>query len=336
MNTRLASTGLLCLLTACSIPSPRLAPRETTTPASVTNAPPGAATMTQQTYAPGEMFMKAHGEYMLHKDPWRPDVRVSFLDLPDSEVKGEAGDFTLRHFRADVEGKVYLPDPDSFLKAGVQYGHRDYQFSSGAVGAHDETLFRVSATVGYGHFLTDDTLLEVDFNPGIYSDFSGTLHDDDWQMYARGLLTFRYAKDLYLKTGVEHSGVFRDLEVYPLVGLTWLIDTQWRVDVLLPRQARLTYDHSASTSFSLGIDIDGGQYQIRSPSPAKVRREVNVQEMELSVSAQHRFNKQMSVFGRVGTTLLGDYRFRSTNATAIWDGTLEPQFFAEIGLGWTF
>jgi hypothetical protein len=271
-------------------------------------------------------------------EPWRPDLRLSYLVMTDAQVKDEAGDFDLRYGEADLRTRVQV-DPQSYLELGAEFGHRFYQFSSAAVGAHDETLYKAGLDLGYGVFLDKDILMDLHFRPGVYSDFSGTLHHQDWQFFSSGLVTWRLDEQTFLKAGVEYSSLFRDLDVYPLLGIAWNFDPQWRLDVLLPRSIRVTYELDASTSFFVGVDLDGAEYRIRAPRGpvnSRIERDVNVQELELSLGAQHRFDKLFSIHGRIGTTLAGDYNFQSNSSTEAYDGTLEPALFAEIGFGITF
>ena len=371
MNIRQAASGLFCLLAACGVTSPRTLPAPDTSRGATPDADtagwrdgtsslldtPTATTggssfarnpelrLTQEEYTPHALFMDTHGGFVLAMEPWRPDISVSFLNMADTEVKGEPGDFNLRYGKAHAEGKYYV-DPDSYLYGGVDYHQRSYQFSSGALGAHDETLYRASATVGFGTFIdksADSTLFELEFSPGLWTDFSGTTHHDDWQFYSRALITWRYVDGLYLKAGAEYTGVFRHLPVYGLLGLSWVIDPTWRLDVLLPRDIRLTANVSDSTSFYLGLDLDGGVYEIRAPKDSGVNpgisRRVSTQEMNLALGGHHRFGedfKGLSFFGRVGSALTGDYHFRSNDPAAIYDGSLEMQLFAELGFGWSF
>lgn len=370
MNIRQAASGLFCLLAACGVTTPRTLPvlevspvateRDSTGSSDLTLSLPDGDRLTptdrnpawspvlpvtQEQYTPAALFMNTHGGFVLGMEPWSPDISVSFLSMADAEVKGEPGDFNLRYGKAHAEGKFYV-DPDSYLYGEVDYSQRSYQFSTGALGAHDERLYRSSATVGVGTFIdkgSDTTLLELEFSPGLWTDFSGTTHHNDWQFYGRALMTWRYMDGLYFKGGAEYTGVFRDVPVYGLLGVSWVINPAnpiWRVDVLLPRDIRLTADLSDDASLYLGLELDGGVYEIRAPKNSAVNpgisRRVSVQEMNLVLGGHHMLGKNLSFFGRVGSALTGDYHFRSNDPAAIYDGGMEPQLFAEFGFGWNF
>jgi len=340
MNFRVATAGLLCLLSACSVPfaaahsTSRTTDRARTDSAeTATAADPVWAPAPQ--YAPSELFMKKHGEFILRSNPWSPDLAVSISSMSDAELKHADGDFNLAHAKVGLGSKVYVDD-DVFLNLGLDYGQRDYTFGDGVIGAHNEELTRASATLGFGTFLDDSTLLEANFEPGAYSDFSGTLNHGDWQLYGNSLLTIQYDRSIYMKVGIEYSGLFRDTDVYPLVGVSLIMDDTFRFDLLAPKRARLTADLSESSSLNLSLDLVGDEYQIRPPQRAQLRRTINVQELELTIGGSHRINKRLSLHARVGTTLLGDYYWRDESATNEYRGSLEPQLFGEIGLGWTF
>ena len=289
-------------------------------------------------YAPDHLFMQTHGDFMLKREAWRPDVRAHFGVVPDAKVKHENGDFDLRHFDADIRYPIYV-NPDSYLRLGADFDHRDYDFSSNALGAHDETLHHVGLDLAYGFFLENDKdkiLIEVAFQPGAYTDFSGTMHHGDWRFYSNGLATWRYDENLFFKAGIEYSGLFRHMPVYPTIGLSWIFDPQWRLDIMLPRQIRVTHDWDSNTAFFASLDLDGDQYQIRAPGPVNRARDVSVQELELTVGGHYRFDKHLSIQGRIGAVVGGDYDFRSTDPSQKYNGTLDPAAFFEIGFGYKF
>ena len=193
MYFRVATTGLLCFLAACS--APFYAPNggssftdavrnDSTAGLGASDLPPSPSPQ----YSPGELFMKKHGDFMLRREPWSPNLTVSMSTMSDAEIKHEDGDFNLVQRGAGLEGKVYTDD-DVFLNLGAMYNQRDYTFSNGAAGADDDILTRASVNLGFGYFLDDSTLLEIDVRPGVYSDFSGTLHHGDWQIYGAALVT---------------------------------------------------------------------------------------------------------------------------------------------------
>ncbi|MEE2888161.1 MAG: hypothetical protein VX951_12095, partial [Planctomycetota bacterium] len=111
MNFRVATTGLLCLLAACSAPFYAPDGGNSFTDAVRNDSTAGFAASDLPSnpspqYSPSELFMTKHGEFMLGREPWRPDLTVSMSTMSDAEIKGKGGDFNLVQRRAGLEGKV--------------------------------------------------------------------------------------------------------------------------------------------------------------------------------------------------------------------------------------
>jgi hypothetical protein len=339
MIYRVAVIGLLCITTACSVPQHLNTGNSTNFDAGLTtpvNVSPSATTSWSPSpqYAPGELFMKEHGDFMLRHEPWRPDVITTVSTISDSEIKNKDGDFNLVQGKILADGRIHISD-DGFLNVGVKYTQRNYKWN-GAATASDDSLIGASATLGLGYFVNDSTLIEANFQPGVYSDFSGTLHHGDWEFYGNALMTFEVSRNIYFKVGAEHSGIFRDLDAFPVAGVSLIMGPSLRFDLLAPKMARLTANLSDSTAMNLSLDLEGDSYRIRPPASA-AQHSIDVQELNASFGLHHRIDKGFSLHGRVGTTLLGDYtwgdgRVNSTNT----DGTLEPQLFIEVGFGLDF
>ncbi len=314
-----------------------LAPSQESATADLDNLRPGGGIFDrmQTDYSERAMFNQGHGDFILKATRFRPSIQTSLMLLPESDVTSEAGDFQLLHFNGDA--RVHIPmDPDNYAIVGGEIGFRRYQFDGGAAGAHDDTYYNLSANLGAGFFVEDNLLIEAILSPGIYSDLDGSLHSDDWKFFASGLATFRQDDNLFLKAGLEYSELFRDLNLVPLLGVSWLIDEEWRVDVLAPRYAEVSYAPDTQTTIFFGFDIDGDEYRVRAPSSAGAgKTNISVQEIRWGIGAQYRFTDELSGYARVGTTLAGDYKV-SDGTGAKFDGSIEPQAFLEVGMGWDF
>ena len=62
---------------------------------------------------------------------------------------------------------------------------------------------------------------------------------------------------------------------------------------------------------------------------------MQIQELELYLGGQHRFDDHLSVFGRVGAVIAGDHKFQNPAGGRI-DGQMDPSLMFEVGLGWDF
>ncbi len=284
-------------------------------------------------YSPSSLFTDNHGDFILQHDRFEPMARFDILWQPDSDIKGEPGDFDLTYPTADVKIPLAV-DPDTFVTLGGYFGVRSYD-TSGTFVADSDNLYEIGAYLGVGTFVNEDFLLEGLFYPGIYSDLDGGLNSKDWQWYFDALGVFRTNEDLFWKIGVSHSGLFKDMDVYPLLGVSYIIDAQWRIDVLLPRSAEVSYALNPSTILLADLTLDGNQYQTHSVSVSGSGSAAHVQELLIGVGAIYRFNDQVSMFGKLGTTLAGDYDYTSGNGLRS-DGSLTSGLFLTLGLGLDF
>ena len=174
-----------------------------------------------QDYSPSAIFHEAHGDFLARRNRFRPAFRGSFLAMPNASLNNDPGDFDVTQFKAEG-GAPFVVDPDSVGTIGGLVKARRYEFSSNTPGLEDETVWGLGMTFGFGRFVNDETLVELEFAPGVYSDLDGSLHHNDWQFFGKGLVTFHHSDELYLKGGVEVTEVFDDVPVYPLLGLSWL------------------------------------------------------------------------------------------------------------------
>lgn len=297
--------------------------------------PPATSVAPQERdYSPKALFHDAHGDFLVEADRYEPEVRARLGWQPNGRLQSVPGDFDMTELA--IDGRVPIEvDPDNALLVGGHLGTRRYQFDT-VTGVQDESLSRMALDLGFLSFLQPDLMVEVVFSPGVYSDLDGGLHSQDWQFLGHGIATWKYRDDLYLKAGLEVSQVFDDVPVYPVAGLAWLVAPQWRVDVLLPRKAEISWSPHGQLVVHGGFELDGQEYRVRSDAATGKRRfDFDVQELRLVVGGLWRFTDHLSAFGKLGTTLAGDHNFR-TPAGVLRDGTMEPTFTFTMGVGLDF
>ena len=347
------------LLAACAVPVPDAPAPLARTPLGRDAAPPpdplaaadsspmsrgavaaasaAAALAQDQDYSARGMFMQYHGDFWVRHRRYEPQVEIAFQGLQSGSTQDEAGHFDLQNYQVDARVPAPL-DPDTYLLVGGFADARRYQFSSSAeaAGAFDETLWWAGPRIGFGTFVTDDSLLEVEFLPNVSTDFDDTLNSKDYQWFGNGLFTFRHSQNLFLKIGFEVSELFDDVAAYPTLGLSWLMSDSLRLDILAPRKAELAWNMSTATLLYTGFYLDGNEARVRTPvSAGKQEVDVNWQEITWRLGTIFRFNDHFSVFADGGLTVAGDYEWRSGTG-ANWSGTLEPSFIFRAGMGLDF
>jgi hypothetical protein len=287
-------------------------------------------------YSMRGLFQQAHGDFMLKRERYDPMLEVGVQYVPNDEVNGEAGHFDLYNGFFDLEAAITV-STDAYIELGAYLGMRNYA-TTNMIGFADERLFSAGAKLGFGYFLDENLLLEGMIAPGVWSDLDGTLHSDDYDFPTSLLLTIRREDDLFFKVGVRYNEVFVDANVLPWLGLSWQFLDQWRLDVLAPESVELSYWATPEFGILAGGEIQGAQYFVRSDiATGSQRANVNVQEIIIYGGLMWRPTDVLSLAGRLGAVVAGDYKLDDGNAaTARVDGTLDPAMFLEFTFGFDF
>jgi len=338
--TSVVVLAALVLAACATAPNPKPPERVATEESAATRehirlpSSPATAQGEDADYSPAALFHETHGEFYSNMDRFKPSTAIRFLGLPDAELHHESGEFD--SWQIGGEGIVpFVTDPDSAILLGGVFDARRIKTSQ-SFGFRDETLYEIGLYLGYGHFFTDDLYVEGVFNPGIFSDLGGSLKSDDWQWQGRSLATIRASEDLFWKVGVEVSNVFQKISVYPLAGVSWILDPSWRVDVLAPRSAELSYLVNSAATVFVGVGLDGEQYRRRSSaSTGKVQSNIQTQNLEIYLGGIYRFTDHFSSFARFGSVVAGNWDFGRPGQPNI-DGRIEPTIMFEAGIGWDF
>lgn len=262
-------------------------------------------------------------------------VQLYGTALPEAQLHNEPGEFDLLQWTLDAT--VPLPlSRDDFLVAGALAGTRDYDFT-GVPTLADERLHRYALRLGAGAFVDDDLVVQGYWQPGVWSDLDGTLHTEDWRLwYGRALAIWRAAPDVFWKAGFILTDAV-DTGALPLLGVTWHLGAQWRLEVLLPRDLKLVWWPDPAWALSAGLRIEADEYHIRGPEELGTpEHDVHVQEVYAFLGAEHLLTDSLSLFVRAGTSVAGNYDWSYGGGLPDYDNTLEPALFATAGLGFRF
>ena len=293
-------------------------------------------------YSVTALFREAHGEFMDRRERYDPAVEFRARWMPNQSVRNEQGDFDLFGYDFDAEFPVVIY-PDVYLKFGVyQYGRR-YQTSSGfgSTAARpgnnwgDETLTAAGVKFGFGFFLSDNVLFEMETRPGVYSDMEGTLTRKDYDYPSSAMMTVQANNDLFFKFGARYNQVYEDAPWLPWLGLSWDLGSGLRLDLMAPEYVELAWWTSGSTAFSFGAQVQGAQYRVRSSAATgKQQRNLNVQEVFAYLGVTHRMSDSFSLSARAGAILAGDYDLE-TGASSFdtTEGALDQGLYVDVTMG---
>jgi hypothetical protein len=297
-------------------------------------------------YSLTSLYQNAHADFQYKgrphlflsgADPFHTPFRASFRFQGKTEISGEGGHLEYQEYALNAL-YPFPVDRDVALLVGGDYECRDYDFSGAFAGAtQDDRYQRIDLQLGGTWFVHDELAVTGLFSPGVYSDLDGSLNHNDWYFFGTLLGTFKASDELFYKVGVVTDETIDDVPVYPLLGISYVMSKEWRIDVLLPKAATVSWLSGDTTTVSLGLELEGAAYNIRtSPGTGKIQTENRIQEFSLFLGVDHRFTDQFSAFGRFGTLLSGDYDIRTGLPGATTDGNIEPALFFEVGVGLNF
>lgn len=286
-------------------------------------------------YSLRSVFQTAHGDFLMRRERYDPQIEIKARFFPSADIEDETGNFNLLQYDVDVDlaAPIY---PDVYVIFGAYYTGRRYM-TSNAFQLGDETLYETGAHVGFGAFLDDNLLFELRCSPGLWSDLDGTMHSKDLDYPGEATLTMRAADNFFWKVGAQYSQLYEETPWLPVLGLNWEVFEGFRLDVNLPRSVELSMWPSASTGFLLGLDVTGGQYHVRnSLAQGSQRADTQIQEVTSYIGAMHRMNDNISIYGRVGLVLSGDYDMADGTPGNTVEGDLNQTFFFQVGFGFDF
>lgn len=353
MRSSIASVFLLPVLGACAstadyhaVSEQRAASEQPVLSQALSPALSASAGPQDTDYSLTSLYLNAHGDFQhkgrphlfLHKaDPFHAPLRASFRYQGQSEIEGERGDLQWQQYNVNALFPIAV-DQDVALLVGGNYEIRDYDFDTIAGATQDDRYHRIDLQLGGTWFVHDELSITGLFLPGIYSDLDGTLNHNDYYFHGSLLGTYRASESLFYKVGVAADETFDDVPVFPLLGLSYVMAPEWRIDVLLPWAATVSWQAAETTTVAAGLGLEGAAYNIRSShSTGKIQTENRIQELTLFLEVDHQFTDQVSAFGRFGTLLAGDYDIRTDLPVgSASDGNIEPALFFEVGLGWKF
>lgn len=286
-------------------------------------------------------FRQYHGEFMDRHERYNPAIELRARVMPKQSIRGEPGTFDMLGYDFDGELPAVITTESYLLFGAYHYGRRYVTSSNFGTqnnpggGLGDETLTAAGVRLGFGWFLGDNVLLEVETNPGVYSDLETGLTHKDYDFPSSALFTVRATNDFFFKIGGRYNQIYRDAPWLPYLGFSWEIVEGLRFDLLLPEQVELSWWPSASTGFLLGTQVTGAQYSVSTGTAlGRQRADVQVQEVMSYLGLIERFSDNVSLTVRAGLIDAGDYRL--TTGAAGFDlvsGALAPRFFADVTFG---
>lgn len=295
-------------------------------------------------YTMGQIFAEHHGEFMNLRGRYDPQVELRARAIPNARIKDEPGSFDLLGYDFDAEIPALI-STESYLILGAYYGGRRYLTSSAfgtagngsGNGFGDETLINAGAKIGFGVFLDNNVLFEVQTNPGIWSDMDDTLHHQDFDFPSSAVLTFRTFDRFFFKLGARYNQVYEEAPWLPVLGFSWEIVEGFRFDLLAPESVEISFWPNPSTGFMLGGFVTGAEYHVHTSEAINQRADLRVQEAIAYFGLVQRMTDYFSLQARAGIVVAGDYTLTTGQAGFnAAEGMLDQAFYADVTMGINF
>lgn len=316
-----------------------------------------AAQDPQGQYEIRTLFQLHHGDFMNRMERYEPMLKIGGRFMPAQRILNEGGEFD----QWDYFGDATLPwnvSTEGYLLFGLYYEARQYEFdgvrtSPGNAKLGNETLHAGGVKLGFGAFLDDNVLLEVESRPGVFTDADAGLHHNDVDFPSHAMVTFRAIDSLFFKVGVRYNQVYPEAPWLPILGVSWDITGGgstgpledrggFRIDLLLPEHLELSYWSSGSTGWLLGAEVTGAEYHVRTDllsgpvADNQPRDNVRIQEFVTYLGLVHRWSDNFSMTGRFGAVLAGYYDLTNGHPDQHVDGQIEPGLWGEFSIGVDF
>lgn len=279
----------------------------------------------------------SHSDFRYLLEPNRTYSSISYLNEPGTEEDGGPGEYSLQKIQADFSKALEL-GAESDLLLGATYGARIYDFDSAGAGEAalgTETLHEISLLGGLEHFASESLYLQAHARGGLYSDLSGGVSTDDFNLEGQGMLVYRINPGTAVLLGVEASERFEDYPVFPLFGLRILSsDGSLHINLTAPIEAEVTYSFNTDLSVYGGYWIDGDRYNVDFGG-AGGDFDIQVHDRRAGAGLYYWLGEHIRLGLEGGINIGSELTFESPGAEQ-FSGDLDPSPYLAAGLGLSF
>lgn len=281
-------------------------------------------------------FVAEHKSFFQLLSPDETDFRMGYTYQPTTKEDGGPGEFSLHQFFGDLEIARPLNE-DFYLRLGANYEARLYNFDSqpGArINLSSETLHKIVARVGAGLFLTDDLLLTGVALPGIWSDFDGSIKEDDTDLQGDSALIYRINPGTELLVGLAYNEVYDDVPLLPYGGIR-LLSSSGRLSarVTFPLEAEVGYKLDLRSKVYGGYWIRGDEYRVADEDEDF---DLHLQDRRLGAGFMYWFSERLNFRIEGGATHGSEMTIKVRDAGQFEDGDLDTTGYLTAALGASF
>ena len=280
-----------------------------------------------------ERFVSAHRDFFRLYMPDQTEFKGGYRFEPSREEKDGPNELDLHDFWANLE----LPFPltqDTFITFGAGYEMRQYDFNrrdDSVLELDSETLYKVAAPVGVGHFFSPDLLGYGVVSVGGYSNFEGGIKEDDIQVLGRGIMAYRLNAATQLVGGFAVSQDFEDAQLIPLLGLR-LMSSDGRVHFILtaPLELKVSYDLDSDFQLYGGGWLSGNQFRVRDVGGEDF--DVQVRDARVGLGLMYWIGDHLSLGVEGGAKVWDEFEFKLEHFDE-FEGELDPGAYVQATIG---
>ena len=279
-------------------------------------------------------FVKSHGHFLVGAAKPQPIFQLSTAFQPKVGVEDARVEADIVKVKMRI-GKAFGLNENVALVTDFGLGIRNYEFSKiGGVADFDETLYEIALKLGLNWFISDRLMVAVAFRPGIFSDLDESLDGDDIQYQGNALGIYQWGDHWFVKLGVAVNQDFDQTRVIPLGGFSWVPSDQFRVDILLPQSASLTWRPWDARPLSIvpGVYLEGQQFHVQNTFGDG---DIQIQDVRLDVTCSYEFADAYLVSLTGGMNFRGKYEVEGDGGFQA-DVDQEPSAYLALSMGVKF
>ncbi len=224
-------------------------------------------------------------------------------------------DFSYSH-RFPVTGHWYL-------RAGVDYQRFDFGGSTNGLPNH---LQAVSGIVAFEYVEQNFPAVAVVLHPGFY--FENDINAQSFDMPIEIYSSFKITDRFFVMIGAAGARYYHP-SVFPIGGVIWLINDQWRVEGIFPKPA-LIWSPMKEWDFRLQGELLGGGFRMDggNPNPALSGAVLQYVEYRAGVQASYTGFKSFELIAGAGYSVERQFDFYRAHTNLRTAGAL----FIKLGV----
>lgn len=211
-------------------------------------------------------------------------------------------------------------------------GLRAYQFAFSTPYLNNKETYIISVPFGLFTTLSEQWNLTAMLAPSIYSDFERVTLDD-CRLACFVMAGYKWTPTLTLSMGAAYSRVFGSDLFFPVAGLVWNPDPEWRVSLTFPKPA-IWYAPAKRLRFSAWLTPAGSEWGITDTVDENERNyNFMFKGWRTGTSVEIELMRHVNLELAGGAVIQRRYELRDSETDeSVFDSNVNPTWFVQTGL----